>query len=167
MSGETAAMGASRVRDYGTLAVFVAICLAIAALGGLATATSVETWYPTLVKPVFNPPNWLFGPVWTVLYLMMAVAGWRVWRCGGSPIQRRAMLAYAIQLLLNLIWSILFFGLRLIGFAFVEIIALLTAIVVTALLFWRVDRPAGLLFVPYAAWVAFATVLNGAIWRLN
>ncbi len=77
------------------------------------------------------------------------------------------MLGYAIQLLLNLIWSILFFGLRLIGVAFVEIIALLTAIVVTALFFWRVDRPAGLLFVPYAAWVAFATVLNGAIWRLN
>ncbi len=167
MSGETAAMGASRVRDYGALAVFVAICLAIAALGGLATATSVETWYPSLVKPVFNPPNRLFGPVWTVLYLMVAIAGWRVWRCGGSPVQRRAMLAYAIQLLLNLIWSILFFGLRLIGVAFVEIIALLTAIVVTTLLFWRVDRFAGLLFVPYAAWVAFATVLNGAIWRLN
>lgn len=131
------------------------------------TATSVGTWYAGLAKPAFNPPNWGFGPVWTALYLMLAVAGWRVWRRRGAGGVRLALGALALQLALNLGWSFLFFGARLIGAALAEIALLLAAILATAVLFWRIDRVAGALFVPYAAWVAFATVLNAALWRLN
>jgi len=153
-----------RLRDAAGLATFVAINAAVSALGGWATATSVATWYQGLAKPAFNPPDWLFAPVWTVLYLMIAVAGWRAWRRGVS---RSALTVYAVQLTLNLSWSFVFFGARLIGPALLVIAALLAAIVANAILFWRVDRWAGALLVPYAAWVSFATLLNAALWRLN
>lgn len=154
-------------RGLAGLAAFVAICLGVSALGGWVTAGSVGSWYPTLAKPDFNPPSWVFAPVWTTLYLMIAVAGWRVWRLrdlAGAP---AAMAAYALQLALNLGWSFLFFGGRMIGAALAEIVVLLAAILVNIALFRRIDRPAALLLLPYAAWVAFATVLNAAIWRLN
>jgi len=156
----------TRLRNYGGLAVFVAINAAVSALGGWATASSVGTWYQTLAKPDFNPPDWVFAPVWTALYLMIAVAGWRAWRRGGAE-ARRALVVYAVQLVLNLSWSYVFFGARLVGPALLVIAALLAAIVANALLFWRLDRWAGMLLVPYAAWVSFATLLNAAIWRLN
>jgi tryptophan-rich sensory protein len=105
--------------------------------------------------------------VWTVLYLMIAVAGWRVWLRRGESGARPALAAWAVQLALNLAWSLLFFGGRVIGAALVEIVILLAAILVTTGLFWRIDRLAGSLFVPYAAWVGFATILNAALWRLN
>ena len=146
---------------------FLAPCLAVSALGGAATATSVHTWYRTLAKPPFNPPDWVFAPVWTLLFFMMAVAAWRVWRRDGLRRARWAMTLFGIQLALNLTWSLLFFGLRSVGAALAEIIVLLFAIVATGALFWRHDRIAGALFIPYAGWVAFATVLNAAIWRLN
>ena len=149
------------------LAGFLALCLGIAALGGWATAGSVGGWYATLNKPAFNPPDWIFGPVWTVLYVMIAIAGWRVWRSRGFAGARGAMSAYALQLALNLGWSLLFFGGRMIGAALVEIVLLLAAIVLNAVLFWRIERAAALLLVPYAAWVSFAAVLNAALWRLN
>jgi len=133
----------------------------------MATATSVGTWYPTLVKPAFNPPNWMFAPVWTALFFMMAIAAWRVWRRDGLRNARWALMLFALQLALNLSWSIVFFGLRSIGWALVEIVVLLLAILATTLVLWQRDRVAGMLFIPYAAWVAFATVLNAAIWRLN
>lgn len=155
-----------RARAYAGLAVFVGINVAVSALGGWATSASVNTWYPTLVKPAFNPPDWIFAPVWSALYLMIAVAGWRVWRRGGGE-ARLALTVYAVQLALNLSWSFVFFGARLIGPALVVIAALLAAIVVNAALFWRLDRVAGALLVPYAAWVSFAAVLNAALWRLN
>ena len=155
-----------RGRDAVVLLGFVALCLAVAAAGGAVTASSVGTWYAGLAKPSFNPPNWVFGPVWTALYLMMAFAGWRVWRRRGGD-ARLALGAWALQLALNLCWSLLFFGARLIGAALVEIAVLFAAIVATALLFWRIDRVAGALLVPYAAWVAFAALLNAALWRLN
>jgi tryptophan-rich sensory protein len=154
-------------RDLLGLAGFVLVCLAVSALGGWVTAGSVATWYPTLAKPTFNPPSWVFAPVWSLLYLMIALAGWRVWRrrsLGGS---RRAMTAYGLQLALNLAWSVIFFGGRMIGAALAEIVVLLAAILVTATLFWRIDRVAAMLLLPYAAWVAFATLLNAALWRLN
>ncbi len=154
------------MRDWAALAGFVALCLAVGAAGGLATATSVATWYPTLAKPAFNPPNWVFGPVWTTLYVLMAIAAWRVWR-SGAPGARLALGAWALQLALNLCWSLVFFGLQRIGAALAEILVLFAAIVLTAHLFWRIDRPAGALFAPYIAWVAFAAVLNTALWRLN
>lgn len=149
------------------LAAFVALCLAISAIGAAVTAESVGTWYATLRKPVFNPPNWVFAPVWTVLYLMIAVAGWRVWCARGFAAARAPMVAYAVQLALNLAWSFLFFGGRMIGAALAEIVLLLIAIGVNAALFARIDRAAGWLLMPYAAWVGFAGVLNFELWRLN
>ena len=154
-------------RDSLGFIAFLVLCLAVAALGGAATASSVGNWYPTLAKPAFNPPNWIFAPVWTALYFMMAVAGWRVWRRDGLRRARWALTLFALQLALNLAWSILFFGMRSIGAALIEIVLLLLAILATALAFWKRERAAGMLFIPYAAWVAFAAVLNAAIWRLN
>ena len=159
--------GSSRGRDIAGLAVFLALCLAVSAIGGAVTATSVGGWYQALHKPSFNPPDWIFAPVWTALYLMMAVAGWLVWRGHGLRGARTAMTLFGAQLALNLGWSILFFGFRSIGAALVEVVILLLAILATTAAFWRRDRLAGMLFVPYAAWVAYATLLNAALWRLN
>ena len=149
------------------LAVLVASCLAIGAVGGIVTASSVDTWYPGLNKPAWNPPDSVFGPVWTLLYLMMAVAAWLVWRRRGAADVRAAMTLFAVQLGLNAAWSVLFFGLRRPGLAAVEIVLLWLAIVATMALFARVSRPAGWLLVPYLGWVSFAAALNIAIWRLN
>jgi tryptophan-rich sensory protein len=159
--------GYFRPREIAALAGFIALCLGVAAAGGAITASSVTTWYAALAKPPFNPPDWVFGPVWTVLYVMMALAAWRVWRARAAPGARLALGAWALQLALNLCWSLVFFGARMIGAALAEILVLLAAIVVTTLLFWRIDRAAGALLFPYIAWVAFATVLNAALWRLN
>lgn len=149
------------------LAAFLGICLSVSAIGGVMTAAGVSDWYQTLAKPSFNPPDWVFAPVWTTLYVMMAVAGWRVWRHRHHGIATAPLTAFAVQLALNLAWTGLFFGLRLIGTAAAESAILLAAIILTARLFWRVDRVAGLLFLPYIVWVGFATVLTLAIWRLN
>ena len=158
-------MTRGRLRDALGLAGFLALSFAIAGTGAAVTATSVGDWYQALAKPAFNPPDRVFGPVWTVLYAMIAVAGWRIWRLRGA--REPALLAWAVQLGLNLGRSFLFFGARLIGAALIEIVALLAAIVVTARLFWRIDRGAALLLAPYGAWVAYATLLNAALWRLN
>lgn len=134
--------------------------------GGLLIAffTVPGAWYEALAKPFFNPPNWLFGPVWTVLYVLIAIAGWRIWqreRSGG------AIKLWWLQLALNFLWSPVFFGLERIGPALVVILALLATILAFIAAVWKLDRPSAWLFVPYAAWVAFASLLNAAIWRLN
>lgn len=150
------------------LVVAVLIPLAIGAVGGLATSSSVTTWYPTLAKPVWNPPNWLFGPVWTVLYILMGVAAWLVWKEGLSdPAVRLALALFGVQLILNLLWSIVFFGLQRIGWALVEIVATWAFILATLVMFYRLRPPAGLLLIPYQLWVTFATALNATIWWLN
>ena len=149
------------------LLALLALCLAVGAVGGAVTSTSVGSWYQQLRKPPFNPPNWVFAPVWTTLYIAMAVAAWRVWRERGVQGARSALALFALQLALNLGWSVLFFGFRQIGAALVEILLLLGVIAATALAFRRVDGIAALLLVPYAAWVAFATLLNAALWHLN
>ena len=156
------------MRDWANwvaLAAFLAVCFAVAGIGGAVTATSVDTWYPTLAKPAFTPPDRLFGPVWTVLYAMMALAAWLVWRQVGW--QASALLLFFAQLALNLLWSVLFFGLQRVGLALVDIAVLVVLIALTTIAFWRIDRRAGLLFVPYLLWVAYASALNGAIWRMN
>jgi len=157
----------SPIHTYTALALFIALNVAISALGGWVTASSVATWYPTLNKPPFNPPNWIFAPVWSALYMLIAIAGWRAWCRSAGPRRRLALTAYAVQLALNLSWSFVFFGARLIGPALAVIAALLVAILANAFLFWRIDRAAGALLLPYAAWVSFATLLNAALWRLN
>lgn len=154
-------------RDVSALGAFLLICFAIAAAGGAVTATSVGDWYQSLAKPGFTPPDWLFAPVWTVLYVLMAVAAWRVWRASGFSAARGALLAFVVQLALNLGWSVLFFGMNAIGAALAEMVALLTAIVVTLVLFIRIDRLAGILILPYALWVGYALLLNASIWLMN
>lgn len=125
------------------------------------------SWYAALNKPSWNPPNWVFGPVWTYLYVTMALAAWRVWRRGGWTNRRTSLLMYLLQLILNAFWSPIFFGLQQPGLAFVEILLLWAAIVGTLVLFLRVDRLSGILLVPYLAWVSFAAFLNFTLWRLN
>ena len=158
---------ASTFRDLPALGAFLLICFAVAAAGSAVTSTSVGDWYQALDKPWFTPPDWLFAPVWTALYALMAIAAWRVWRASGFLPARWALLAFVVQLGLNLGWSVLFFGVNSIGAALVEIIALLVAIVVTLVLFFRIDRLAGLLLLPYALWVAYAVLLNASVWFLN
>ncbi len=157
----------SRLRDLSTLGAFLLLCFAVAAAGGAVTATSVNDWYQSLEKPGFTPPDWLFPPVWTTLYALMAIAGWRVWRESGFFEARWALLAFATQLGLNFGWSLLFFGINLIGAALMEIVVLLCAIVVTTFLFAKRDRLAGVLLMPYVLWVGYALVLNASIWILN
>ena len=125
-------------------------------------------WYAGLVKPSWTPPGWLFGPVWTLLYIMMAVAAWLVWRCqAGQTAKRMALVAFVVQLALNAIWSWAFFAARSPGLGLVVIIGLLAAIIWTAMAFFRVSRPAGILMLPYLAWVAYATTLNAGIFVMN
>jgi translocator protein len=157
----------SRPRDIGGLIVFLLLCFAVSTIGAAATAKSVGGWYQTLNKPSFNPPDWIFGPVWAALYAMMAVAAWRVWRIAGMQGAPAAMSLFAAQLLLNLLWSVLFFGMQDITVALLDIAMLLVAVFAAMAVFYQHDRFAGWLFAPYAAWVSFAALLNAAIWRLN
>ena len=158
-----------RTRHGSVLALgsFLLLSFGVAAAGGAVTATSVDGWSRTLSKPELTPPDWVFGPVWSALYLMMGLAAWLVWRAAGLSEGRRALALWAVQIGLNLAWSILFFGLHLIGLALVEILLLLSAIAATMAAFARIDRRAGLLLLPYLLWVGYAAVLNAAIWRLN
>lgn len=145
----------------------VALNFVVAAAGAAATAQSVRSWYPTLTKPAWNPPAWLFGPVWTILYAVMGIAAWLVWRRVGFNGGKVALTLYAVQLALNAAWSPLFFGLRNPLAGLVDIVFLWVAIVVTTILFWRLTPLAGWLFMPYLLWVTFATALNFTLWRLN
>ncbi len=160
-------MKRSPIVEIVALVLFVGLCLGVGALGAAVTATSVKTWYAALAKPSFNPPNVVFGPVWTVLYVMMAIAAWRVWRVADSETARGPLALFALQLALNLGWSVAFFGLERIGSAVAIILVLELAVVATALAFRPIDRIATWLLVPYVLWVGFATILNIAIWQLN
>jgi translocator protein len=139
-------------------------CFAAAAMGGWFLPGD---WYAALKKPSWNPPGWIFGPVWTALYTMMAVAAWLVWRRGGFAAQRRPLACFLTQLALNALWTPLFFGLHRMGAAFAEITLLGLAIAATIAAFRPVSRTAAWLLAPYLAWVSFAAVLNFTLWRLN
>ncbi len=146
----------------------VAICQIAGLIGSLFTTPAIAGWYAVLEKPGFTPPNWVFSPVWIGLYVLMAVAAFLVWDKGFSSKGVKTALAFfGVQLLLNTLWSILFFGCRSPFLAFVEIIALWLAIAVTGVTFYRVFKPAAFLLVPYLLWVSFAAALNFAILRLN
>jgi tryptophan-rich sensory protein len=144
---------------------FLIATLGTGAVASLFTSPAIPTWYAGLNRPGFTPPNWVFAPVWTALYILMAFAAWRVWKKTG--LRSVEMAAFAIQLALNFGWSVVFFGLHRIGAALIEIAILDVAILATLLLFFRRDRLAGLLFAPYLAWVLFATVLTGTFGQLN
>jgi tryptophan-rich sensory protein len=154
-----------------TLGLVIAILLPLS-LGGIGAVTSnysLSTWYRTLRKPSWNPPNWVFGPVWTALYIMMGLASWLVWRERTSrrPSVEEALRWYSIQLFFNGLWSIIFFGMRRIRLALVDIVALWGSLLVTLIQFFRVRKIAAWLLIPYFLWVSFATMLNAMIWWLN
>lgn len=153
-------------RDIIKLVFFIVICQLAGIIGSLATVPAVDTWYDTLTKPAFTPPDWIFGPVWVTLYLLMAVAAYLVSQSDASG-KKRAFTVFFVQLVLNSLWSILFFGFKSPALAFVELLILWIIIVATTILFWLHSRWAGILFVPYLAWVSFAAFLNYAIMRLN
>ncbi len=151
-------------RRLRALAGWLLLCFAAASFGGLFVPGE---WYATLKKPAWNPPSWVFGPVWSALYTMMAVAAWLVWRQGGFATQRRPLGLFLAQLALNAAWTPLFFGLRNPGLAFAEMVLLWLAIAATIAAFRPVSRTAMCLLTPYLAWVSFAAALNFALWRLN
>lgn len=146
------------------LASFVAACFLVALTGAFFRPGE---WYEGLNKPSWQPPNWLFAPVWTVLYVMIAVSGWLVWRKAGFAGAGLPLAVYAVQLILNAAWSPIFFGLRRPDLAFIEIILLWASVVATLALFHPIQAVATLLLAPYLAWVSFAAVLNFVVWRLN
>jgi translocator protein len=151
-------------RQIWALAGWVLICFAAASLGALFMPGQ---WYVSLKKPSWNPPSWIFAPVWTALYTMMAVAAWLVWRRGGWAAQSRPLLLFLVQLTLNLFWSPLFFGLHWPSLAFAEIVLLWLAIAATVSTFASASRAAAWLLAPYLSWVSFAAALNFTLWRLN
>ena len=157
-------MTVSRTRDVLGLIAFVTLCFGVSALGGRAAAAALPGWYAALHKPSWTPPRWAFGPVWTLLYPLVAVAGWLAWREGRA---RLGPLVYLLQLALNAAWPWLFFGQGRVDLALACVVALWIAILGTVVAFWRVSRTAAVLLLPYLAWVAFAAALNHAIWRLS
>ncbi len=147
----------------------VAICLVVGYLSSITTQSSINTWYPTLIKPSFNPPNWLFAPVWTLLFIMMGIAAGMIWNQleNQRELVKKALLFFTVQLLLNALWSYLFFGLNNVLLALIEVILLWLVIYETFHIFKKIDKKAAYLFIPYLIWVAFAAVLNGSIYYLN
>ncbi len=156
------------VRNVIAFIVALALPQIAGGIGALFTFAAIPTWYATLAKPELAPPNWIFGPVWTTLFILMGIAAFIVWKKGWErPEVQVALSAFGFQLVLNTFWSILFFGLQSPGLALFEIVLLWSAIVANIVAFWRVSRIAGLLLLPYIAWVSFASYLNYMIWMLN
>lgn len=153
--------------EWIALAVFVIGSLGAGFLGSIATVPSIPSWYATLTRPPLNPPNWLFGPVWTLLYILMGIAGFLVWRRRDHPAAKTGLAFFGVQLGLNVLWSWLFFALHSLGLALVGIAALWLAILGTIERFYRVEPLAAYLLVPYIAWTSFAAYLNAAYWYLN
>ena len=149
------------------LGFFFILCLVRFEIGSWITASSVSTWYRSLQKASFTPPEGYFSPIWIVLYFLMALSGWRVWCHERSKQALIALSLFAVQLALNMAWSVLFFGYREIGLAFGEILILTACVLLTTVLFWRIDKVSGVLLAPYLIWLAFAATLNGFIWHLN
>lgn len=152
----------------GRLICSVSACLLTGFLGSYATGDSITTWYAELSRPSFTPPGWTFGVVWPVLYVMMGISAFLIWNVGiDRPQVKVALGVFALQLILNGLWTPIFFGQHLIGLALVEIIMMWAAILLTILVFWRVSKPAALLLLPYIFWVSFAVVLNASLFLLN
>ena len=149
------------------LILAIIICQLAGIVGSIFTSPNITTWYASIVKPAFNPPNWIFAPVWTTLFLLMGISLYLIIKEKQTPKIRLAEGIFAIQLILNIIWSVLFFGLNNIGAAFAEIIILWIAIAATIYYFYKISKPAAYLLVPYIAWVSFATILNYSIFMLN
>lgn len=156
-----------KTKAFITALIFILIPLIAGTFAGIATATSVGDWYLQLEKPSFNPPNYLFGPVWSVLYILMGISSYLIYLKKDATLQTAALIVYGFQLALNISWSFLFFYYQNPAWALADIVILWFTIIIMIYLFWRVDILAGWLQVPYLLWVTFATVLNAAIWWLN
>jgi translocator protein len=150
-----------------SLMPFIVVCFAAASVGSFITNTSVNTWYAQLRKPDWTPPNWIFGPVWTMQYVLMAVSAWLVWRSTEWSVAKSGLVLFGIQLALNTLWSLLFFGLREVRLAFVEIMLLWMMVVATVVSFLPLSRLAAWLLLPYLLWIGFASYLNFRIWQIN
>lgn len=157
------------MKTYSRILLCVAICLAVGYLSSITTQSSIKTWYPTIEKPIFNPPNWVFAPVWTMLFILMGIAAGLVWNKleFNKELVKKGLLFFTIQLLLNALWSYLFFGLNNVLLALIEIILLWLVIYETYHIFKQIDKKASYLLIPYLAWVGFATILTGSIFWLN
>lgn len=150
------------------LIIAVGLPLGVGAIAGWFTSSAVGGWYDTILKPSFNPPNWIFGPAWTLLYILMGIAFYMVWiKAADNILKRKAMLFYFIQLALNFCWSFIFFYAEQPGWALIDIILLWGCIAATIYWFSKISKTAAWLLVPYILWVTFATALNFAIWKLN
>jgi translocator protein len=155
------------MNKYIKLTICIVIPLLAGAIGGIATASSVKTWYTTLNKPFFNPPSYLFGPVWTSLYLLMGISLYLIIQSTKNDIQKKCIRLFGIQLVLNIAWSFLFFGIQNPALAFAEIILLWLSILLMIINFYKVSTSAAYLQIPYLLWVSFASILNGSIWLIN
>ena len=152
---------------YLKLTLCILLTLSIGALGGFATASSIGSWYVTLNKPFFNPPNYLFGPVWTTLYILMGISFFIILQSPISTLRKKATRVFYVQLFLNFCWSFIFFKFQLLGFALIEIIIMWVAILSMILVFKKINILAAYLQIPYLIWVSFATLLNASLWWLN
>jgi len=153
--------------NFFKLLVSIALPLALGAIAGMFTSQSIPEWYATLNQPSFNPPNWIFGPVWTTLYLLMGISLFLIWKQDASKQRNTAIVVFLIQLLLNFAWSFIFFYFNMIGFALVEIVVLWISIVTMMVLFYKIKPIASYINIPYLMWVTFATVLNASYYLLN
>ena len=161
-------MEQSKINNILKLVTSIFICLFAGFIGSIFTSPSIPTWYATLTKPSFNPPSWIFAPVWTTLFVLIGISLYMVWNKGLQDKKVKiSLFIFGVQLVLNVLWSFLFFGLHSPFYAFLEIIILWAAIVLTIVNFFKVSRTAGLLLLPYIFWVSFAAILNFSIWRLN
>lgn len=149
------------------LTLCITIPLFIGAISGIATASGIDTWYVDLTKPTFNPPNYLFGPVWTCLYILMGISFYMILQSPKTELRKKAIMIFCIQLFLNFCWSFLFFNFQLLGLAFIEIIFIWVSIVMMIILYFEINKTAAILQIPYLLWVSFASILNGSIWFLN
>lgn len=147
--------------------IFILLCFIVEIIGSFWTKETVSTWYPTLIKPAWTPPDWIFGPVWSCLYMMIAVAGWLIYRAEYSQKRTVALMLYGSQLALNFIWSFFFFSLRSPALGLIDITLLWILITLTIIKAWSVRPLASILLIPYLIWVMYATSLNTAIWLLN
>ena len=156
------------INNFFKLIIAIGVSLSAGAIGSIFTASAIPTWYAELVKPALNPPAWIFGPVWTTLYVLMGVAAFLIWRNGWQRnAVRVALSVFSMQLFLNAVWSVIFFGLQSLGWALVDISLLWFAIIWTMVVFYKISKPATYLLVPYILWVSFASYLNYSIWVLN
>jgi translocator protein len=152
---------------YLKLILCITAPLIIGAISGIATAKNINNWYVILIKPNFNPPNYLFGPVWTFLYLLMGISFYIILQSPKHEIKKQAILIFCIQIFLNFCWSFLFFKYHWLGIAFIEIILIWLSIITMIINFYKINKIAAYLQIPYLLWVSFASVLNGSIWYLN